>query len=382
VRVPGAVVELFRISEHKAPEGKVSILLRNLVSRTATNNEGEFRFRPVEPGEQHLSAQWNTPDGGYFFAAGDASVAADEDKDVGVLSPIEGHTVSVIVKLCGREHLPDESRIEDIYAVVEFGNVGQSPRGTTVPLDQAITVKVDRPFELHGLMEGTLYIGAELDVERHPEIEAPGISFKKQGKKGYPVPASSTIELVLEAAALSPLTIRPVFPEGRPPERLDVILVRLDKTEIMPLSDIKIPLNRSNPDIKGEYAVPLGDYEVWLFSDNFLNPSPQNYFGKANLTVFSKTLNQCQVPLNFGAVIKGTVLTRDGVPLKTPLSFQVEPFTDRGCAAVYTAQSNESGHFTLQGVCPGHVLRAAGFREAICAGEAQSVVHATLHGAR
>jgi len=95
-----------------------------------------------------------------------------------------------------------------------------------------------------------------------------------------------------------------------------------------------------------------------------IQPTTLLYTPLYRLTAEEGQANDVRVALGPGAVIKGRVLDRDGMPVKKTLHFKAAPYT--------RAQDPSDGRFTLFGIPPNRELQFARVDKELVAGTAGS----------
>ena len=365
-------ITLFHISEYRHPT-------KDWVSRSFDQEgtaipsaDGKFRFAPVRPGKKCLRTYWSGSGGHIFFAFRNFEVLEGERKDLGVLSVAEGQPLVGSVRLEGEESLPQSVKISSLKVRLHVRNRPPPPFDGSVGTLEKVEVGLG-PIVLHGIIEGNLWIRAEMSSP------IPGVEVEYMLDKKYPIPGTDTVDLVIRIKAVAKVQVTAHYPEGNPSGALKVFFA--PQNEDYRARVAEMPNNSGT--MTGSFSVAAGEYEVWVYSASNEDDSG-NYFGKATGTFTSSGQNQIDVYLAPGATIKGMYVkapTRDeeqppdGKQHSVFLGYKVEPFTDIRDHYPYTFTVEKNGSFTLTGVNPGCILVPLIPTGRIQAGGAGSEVH-------
>jgi hypothetical protein len=335
---------------------------------------GKFEFAPATPGKKRIKTWWKESPNRFRFIRREFELLPGEHKDLGLIAPDAGYQVEGIVRIEGAENLPAKWSGKPLIAVVTFANTPPPPVPPEALLSDILEVNVGESFTLEGLMEGSLAIGAGLDLDNspHPLVRIPagtvatqqllpGLNLKNAATKSYPIPQTRAVEMLIQVTAM--LSVRISANISSLPTRGGLRACLLpDPPSFGPVKSAEMELGASG-EASATLSVPPGDYKVWAFSST----PDHNYFGETSLKVGIDQPNEARVNLGNGAIIKGALPTnKSSFPLGgASFGFHVEPYSG---AAIYKFQVNAQGQFTLTGVAPNCILRAAFYKKRVQAG--------------
>jgi hypothetical protein len=343
-----AYIRLFHFREYRGEDGTVGARGLSLESIAKADASGAFSFERVQAGSKQLIAQWRNATS-IFFSKVEFDLLPDEEKSLGVLQAMPGHSVQVTVRLDAEESLRKqllERNDLDFVLKISSRRTLEHPGGET--FHQSTLLRAEEATvitALGGFLELTLEVRTQVD----------GVTWAYDTPKQFAVTPSSPIVLKASAAALLPVKLAAGFPAGQPGCSVKAYLFskELDRRPVVGPSSL-------NPEGEGARSalgtVPLspGDYIAWFMSGS-AGGTQSNYFAEARFEVRAGRSNECSVVLGPGAIVRGRSLNilQQRQPSTGTLRVNASPTTIRGIdPAIWLVKPDSEGRFVLSGLPP------------------------------
>ncbi len=377
-----AVIKLSHFTEHDAPGGRlVSQIDEERFMRVASG--AAFAFDGVRPGRKVLGGYWREAPENYFFLDALFELAPGEDRDLGIVEPVAGHSLDILVSLVGAGGAPLAPGDvfpgdEPVRVLLSIDSPAPAAREDRSGVMEAIAIPIAESVRLHGLPAGEcrLWLGEGTDFPPEPRA---GFEIEYPRLVAVDLPRSEPV--VISLAVRRPLAhaFRAELPAGMRGVRVIAHLLH----EAGGARTVTLRRERGEPRLDperwcGELPLPPGHYRLVAHAEGTDEGGARmGAYAERELVVASERDAKSELVLGEGATLSARALTAGGDPASGKrLLFSIAPWSAAG-RSLYGATTDSEGRFELYGLVP-DVALVCGAAATIPIGGVEFPTEATL----